>query len=383
MSKILVIDDREGECRMLRRILEEKRHDVLEALSAESGLRLAVETMPDLIVLDWNLDSGITGDSVVRSLRSDPRLKGVPVIMVSGISTTPETEAAALQAGADLFLLKDEFWSKERPRPIFRHVDALLIKRRLSPGRIVLVEDDPEASDMLAGFLTRKGHVVSPAYSGKAGLEIVRGLDPDLVILDLSLPDMDGLEICTQLKRETRTRDIPILILSARASTQAQLLALEYHADHYLTKPVEDYEEFYGWVEALLRRKPQLHASKNVIRMGAQGKIDVANHIVVLGEKSISDLPAKLFRLLCELASHPDETLSPQYLVDRIWNNEGAAHPRQKGRQPTEITTRPALRRCDRNHPGARLSSRMLQAASGTTRFPLEKRGACGSSPES
>lgn len=193
-------------------------------------------------------------------------------------------------------------------------------------GRILLIEDDVKFQAMMADFLQSKGHVISVAENGIGGVLKIRQEHPDLVILDLGLPDMDGLEVCAQIKTDPKTRSIPVLVLTGRTSTQSQLLALEYNADHYLAKPIESLDEFYMWVMALLRRQ-ELHAGpEEIIRVGNFLIIDTASHTVTIADKIIEDMPPILFKLLCQFAMRPGKVLNRVYLVDRVWNNSVKDH---------------------------------------------------------
>lgn len=192
---------------------------------------------------------------------------------------------------------------------------------RLAAARILLVEDMEIVADSIAQFLEEQGHAVSRATSGREGLRLAREQSPDLVVLDIGLPDIDGISLCRELKSQARTRAIPVLMLTARTSTESQLSALEAHADHYLTKPVRDLAELYRWIAALLARRDQSGAKRDLLRVAADFSVDLADHKVVVGQTVIHDLPDTLFRLLAELAARPGELLSRSYLVDRVWSN--------------------------------------------------------------
>jgi DNA-binding response OmpR family regulator len=138
---------------------------------------------------------------------------------------------------------------------------------------------------------------------------------------------MDGLEVLSQLKASPRTRAIPVLILSGRVSTQAQLLAAEYGADHFLTKPILDHEEFHNWIAAFLRRKSTTNAvAPTVIRVGDQLVVDTEAHTLNIEDRVITKISNISFRLMCEFARKPGEILSYDYLVHHVWNGRVREH---------------------------------------------------------
>lgn len=192
---------------------------------------------------------------------------------------------------------------------------------KVPPSRILLVEDTPVVVEALGLFLRGEGHAVSAAPTGAAGLRLARAELPDLAILDIGLPDMDGIELCRELKSRPLTRGIPVMMLTGRSSTEAQLAALEANADHFFAKPVIDLHAFYRWVCALLKRRSRTAGRRGPLRVAADFSVDLADHKVVIGQDVVHDLPDTLFRLLAEFAARPGELLTRSYLVDRVWGN--------------------------------------------------------------
>ncbi|MEK7382865.1 MAG: response regulator [Elusimicrobiota bacterium] len=344
MSTILVIDDDKGYGPFLNDYLGVMGFSACVVATGDAGLEFTKTVRPDLILLDWCLKKGFSAEETLRLFKSQPGTQGVPVVVISGIRVSAEDEMGARRAGAAQFITKNEITDSPKALAVFkRRLEALILDQSLSAGkpraaamkkpalaraigRILLVDDDQDMRDMVSLFLREKGYTVLTAETGALGLSKAREESPDLVVLDLGLPDMDGLEVCAQLKAWPRTRPIPVLILTARSSRQAQLLAVEYSADHYLSKPLPDLDQFHNWVSALLRRKSHLVEPKGVLRVGDALVIDITAHTVNVQDRCIDDLPATLFQLLCEFARRPGEILSRDYLLLKVWNNSVLPH---------------------------------------------------------
>ncbi|MDX6769057.1 MAG: response regulator [Elusimicrobiota bacterium] len=343
MATILVIDDEGGYGAFLERYLSVLGFSAFVVKKGDQGLEFSKTVRPDLILLDWCLKEGFTAEETLRLFRSQPATQDVPVVVISGNKEEPEDEARARQAGACQFISKNEISDSVKDQTVFkRRLDALILGRVASPprnrrsikkvalprpvGRVLLVDDDPEIRNMIALFLRDKGYSVLQADTASLGLSRAQAEAPDLIVLDLGLPDMDGLEVCSRLKTSSKTRPIPVLILTARVSRQSQLLAVEYMADHFLPKPLPDLEEFHGWVTALMRRRSHAADDRELLRVGDRLVVDVAAHTVTADERQIDDLPAILFQLLCELARRPGEVLSRDYLLMKIWHNSVRPH---------------------------------------------------------
>lgn len=184
---------------------------------------------------------------------------------------------------------------------------------------ILVIEDDPEQRTMLLEFLALKGYDAHGAGTGPEGVETALKVRPHLVILDLQLPGLDGFGVCQLLKADKRTRAVPILILTANATPENHLAAVQHAADHFLGKPVTDLEDFHRWVKALLSRAPAA-ADGRFVAGGVLSLDPEASTVSVAGGAAVP-LPPKLFAVLAELARRPGEVLSREFLVDRVWAN--------------------------------------------------------------
>ncbi len=176
--------------------------------------------------------------------------------------------------------------------------------------RILVVDDEPQIVDLLRSYLLRDGFDVEAASDGEAALAAVRRHRPDLVVLDLMLPRLDGREVCRRIRESERT---PIIMLTARDEETDKLLGLELGADDYITKPFSP-REVVARVRAVLRRGTWEAAS--VIRAGDL-LIDLRAHEAQLAGRRL-DLTPTEFRLLETLASHPNQVFTRMQLIDRV-----------------------------------------------------------------
>jgi two-component system KDP operon response regulator KdpE len=188
-------------------------------------------------------------------------------------------------------------------------------------ARILIVDDEPSILATMAPLLRARGYDVSTATSGHAALEAVDRQPPQLVILDLGLPDLDGIEVTRRLREG---RAIPILVLSARGAERDKVAALDAGADDYVTKPFGS-EELLARVRAALRRNDGAGASAGVIVRGDLS-IDVDRHRVTRGADELRLTP-KEFDLLVFLAQHPGRVLTHRAILKVIWGPNAVDQP--------------------------------------------------------
>lgn len=178
--------------------------------------------------------------------------------------------------------------------------------------KILLIEDDEAIVKVLRRGLAFEGYQVDIAYTGEGGLKSARDNNPDLVILDLMLPGMDGLEVCQRLRT---TSNIPILILTAKDALQNRIEGLDSGADDYMVKPFE-LSELLARIRALLRRTQQ---ERNPILSFADLTLDTASRQAKRGVRVIP-LTAKEYELLELFMRHPRQVLTRELIFDRVWN---------------------------------------------------------------
>lgn len=182
---------------------------------------------------------------------------------------------------------------------------------------ILVVDDDPTIRDVLERYLQREGFAVLTAADGHTALQKAGSEKPDLVVLDLMLPHVDGWEICRQLRAEST---VPILMLTARGEEYERILGLGLGADDYVTKPFSP-GEVVARIQAIFRRiemaRSPTSLSAETIHIG-EIVIDPSVRQVTAGEQPVT-LTAKEFDLLHYLASHPRQVFSREQLLDQVW----------------------------------------------------------------
>ena len=183
--------------------------------------------------------------------------------------------------------------------------------------KIVVIEDEPDIQEVIDYNLTREGYTVITADSGDEGVRKVVNEAPDLVLLDLLLPGLDGIEVCRKLKMDPVTQKIPIIMVSAKGEESDVVLGLGVGADDYVTKPFRP-KELVARVRAVLRRgvlQDDEARSERLVRGGLV--VDAARHEVKVDGQSVT-LTATEFRLLHLLASHPGRVFTRDQLVTRV-----------------------------------------------------------------
>ena len=196
---------------------------------------------------------------------------------------------------------------------------------RIVVKKVLIVEDDNDLVRLLKYNLEKEGFKVSYATDGAVALAEARRDPPDLVILDLMLPGLDGLEVCRQLRRIDRFTRTPVLILSARNEEADRVVGLEVGADEYVTKPFST-REVIARVRALLRRNEPAPPQRSKLQRGNL-VIDPTAHIVSVEGRPV-ELSALEFRLLHYMALNPGRVFSREQLLDSVWGNDRSVTPR-------------------------------------------------------
>ncbi|MBN1827022.1 MAG: response regulator transcription factor [Candidatus Eisenbacteria bacterium] len=182
---------------------------------------------------------------------------------------------------------------------------------------VVVIEDEPDIVEVIAYNLSREGFIVSPVLNGEEGLRKVRKEAPDLVLLDLMLPGIDGVEICKKLKSDPGTRGIPVIMVTAKGDESDVVLGLGVGADDYLTKPFSP-KELVARVKAVLRRGPVKEGVSGETRIRVRNVvIDVGRHEITIGGERV-DFTHTEFRLLGVLASRPGWVFSRYELLNQV-----------------------------------------------------------------
>ena len=187
--------------------------------------------------------------------------------------------------------------------------------------KILIVEDEKDIIKMLDYNLKKEGFRVVDARDAEDALDLAVREHPDLILLDLMLPGMDGLEVCKALKKESKTGSIPIIMLTAKSQESDKVVGLELGADDYITKPFS-LRELIARIKAVIRRVTEKEKLPEVFQAGDL-KIDFARISVSLKDKPV-ELTAKEFELLKTLLKAKGRVLSRDYLLDTIWGFDHA-----------------------------------------------------------
>jgi len=186
----------------------------------------------------------------------------------------------------------------------------------MSPEMILVVEDEPDIREVIEYNLKREGYRVRTCANGEEGLEQARTTAPDIVLLDLMLPGLDGIEVCRRLKQDPLTRGIPVIMVSAKGEEADVVLGLGLGADDYVTKPFSP-KELSARVRAVLRRGTlkQERTGDRVVRGGLV--IDAGRHQVLVDDAPVP-FTATEMRMLHFLASHPGRVFTRSHLLSRV-----------------------------------------------------------------
>ncbi len=188
-------------------------------------------------------------------------------------------------------------------------------------SKILIVEDEPDIVELLAYNLHQAGFETDAVLNGADALERVKIEPPDLVLLDLLLPEVDGLEVCRTLKRDPETAGIPIIMLTAKGEAIDRIVGLELGADDYITKPFSPREVLLR-IRAVLRRAPNVPRSKPANQIQIDNlKIDLDRH-QVFSDGDVIDLTATEFKILSLFAHSPGRVFTRSILMDAVWGQE-------------------------------------------------------------
>ena len=185
------------------------------------------------------------------------------------------------------------------------------------PATILVVEDEPAIQELISATLQHAGHRVMRAYSAEEAVPLVNGTLPDVVLLDWMLPGMNGIQFARRLRGEDRTRELPIIMLTARGEEQDKVAGLDSGADDYLTKPFSP-RELVARIKAVLRRRaPQM--TEDCVEVDGL-RVDPGTHRVT-GNGSQLDLGPTEFRLLHFFMTHQERVFNRTMLLDQVWGD--------------------------------------------------------------
>ena len=239
-NTVLVIDDDPTVRQMMRHYLQREGFRVVTAADGEEGLRIAARIVPSVITLDVVMPEK-DGWDVLRSLKSDPRLSGIPVIMLSIIDE--KNKGYAL--GASDYVVK----------PVNRQqLVSVLEKYRMSDStnRVLVVEDDPDTRRRLHNMLSEEGWEVDEAENGRLALDRLSDVQPNLILLDLMMPEMDGFEFLVELRNNQQRKTIPVVVVTGADLSDADHRNLNGGVEKILRKSAYSREELFEEVRAVV-----------------------------------------------------------------------------------------------------------------------------------
>jgi two-component system phosphate regulon response regulator PhoB len=191
--------------------------------------------------------------------------------------------------------------------------------------RILVIDDEPDLLELVRLNLDQAGYRVETAETGGEALELVRSSPPDLIVLDLMLPDISGTEVCRQIRSDADLQHIPVVMLTAKADEVDRVVGFELGADDYVTKPFSP-RELTLRVRAVLRRKHSDSTSDEALERGPL-RIDPERHRCFVHENEV-ELTAKEFDLLLRLMRRPGLVMTREHLLDQVWGSDIAVTTR-------------------------------------------------------
>ncbi|MCT4664504.1 MAG: response regulator transcription factor [Flavobacteriales bacterium] len=190
-----------------------------------------------------------------------------------------------------------------------------------SKYKILVVDDDPDIIEIISYNLEKEGFQVATANNGKGAIDMVKKDKPHLIILDVMMPGMDGVETCETLRSSSKNDNIIIAFLTARGEDYSQIAGFDAGADDYITKPIKP-KVLISRIKALLRRKGSIQQEDNSLIIDIKDlKIDREQYLVFKGSKQI-ELPRKEFELLLLMASKPGKVFNREEIFSNIWGHD-------------------------------------------------------------
>ncbi len=189
----------------------------------------------------------------------------------------------------------------------------------MSNEKILLVDDETDIIEFISYNLTKEGFDVTTSTNGKDAIEIAKKIKPDLILLDVMMPEMDGIETCQEIRAIDELKDTLVAFLSARGEDYSQVAGFDAGADDYITKPIKP-RLLISRVKAILRRKSD---ANNTIAVNEQGNIRIDREkYLVYKDKDKLSLPKKEFELLALLISKPGKVFTRDVILESVWGGE-------------------------------------------------------------
>ncbi|MBN2256131.1 MAG: response regulator [Deltaproteobacteria bacterium] len=195
------------------------------------------------------------------------------------------------------------------------------------PDRILVVDDEKDLVELISYNLEKEGYGVLKAYNGEAALNIIRSQKPDMVILDLMLPGIKGMDVCKVIRNDPLTAGLPVIMVTAKGEEVDKILGLEIGADDYITKPFS-VRELLARVKAILRRFKMVHDTEQEELFEYKGlQINFASHTVRINDENVNLSPTE-FKILQFLSRRPGRVYTRDQILDHVWGDAAFVEPR-------------------------------------------------------
>ncbi|MDO8736303.1 MAG: response regulator [Thermoleophilia bacterium] len=302
-QKILLVDDDVNHIVLLKKRLEASGYMALVAHDGVDGLNQAIHQRPDLIITDVLLPK-LNGFQLVEQLKANPETNTIPIIMMSAVYVTDEDMAKGFDLGAETYVAKaDLALRKPLQEEVLLEATAALLniepgEKKVLPERILIVDDDPAAVRIITKKLEAEGYLLDVAHDGREALEKALALPVDLILLDIQLPEIDGLSVLSRVK-ESRP-EIAVIMMTAFGSEQVAVEALKRGADDYLIKPLEQDEPVPAIRQCLdkKRRRRQVEQAAGPLRQAATPDMEEKQRLIEELRQSSITLMDQYNRLL-------------------------------------------------------------------------------------
>jgi CheY-like chemotaxis protein/anti-sigma regulatory factor (Ser/Thr protein kinase) len=248
---LLAIDDDPNSLLLLKQNLEDEGYYVVGALSADEGIQKAAEIMPFAITLDILMPKK-DGWEVLNHLKADPATRNIPVIVLSII----DNKELGFSLGAFDYLVKP--LEKEAILSALQRIPDIPAKR------VLVVDDDPNAVDLLTQILQDEGYQVKGVCNGKEALRVLKGTPQDIIILDLLMPEMDGFEVIQTIKANASWKNIPIIVVTAKDLSDTDWEFLQHRVDRIIRKTGLSEQNLMNEVQDLLREHGAFRKEKHI-----------------------------------------------------------------------------------------------------------------------
>ncbi len=237
--RILVVEDDPKSSRLIKDILELRRYVVIEAGNGLSAMRIINDHIPDLIFMDMNLP-GMDGMTLTRLIKTSSKTANIPVIALTAAAMKGDRDRF-VQAGCDDYISKP-FHVKDILDVIKRYAMPEEQRTATHPPIILIADDRPENIELISAILSPMGYNIIKASNGVQAIEKIRTLHPDIAMINVFMPELDGIEVCKNIKSDEQYSSIPVIMITALNDADSKMKALSVGADEFLTKPVDRYE---------------------------------------------------------------------------------------------------------------------------------------------